>query len=511
MDFKLEKQTITISKVFSEYNTSQAIDLEMNLPDYCSDIKSIIKCFLCPNINAVQVAGQRLSCCGNVMVRLVYVNDNDKLDAYEQTVELSKFMEAKDLPENAIVTAKAEVQYVNCRAVSQRRANVNANVSIIFCVQTGEKLELPHSTEGSSVECENETVQMQSLLSQSEKTFDLSETITIPSDKPPIGKILRSSAWAVIDSKKTVANKILVKGNLFIEILYSSDSSDMEFEKFTHTMPVSQIIELMSIDENTDCDVSLDVRSLILQTKTDSKGESKLVEIACKISAFVKALINDEVKIITDCYSTKYDVQAEYALQNFEKSIYKDEFERNIKSSIELASQEINQVIDVWCNKASSSVNIEKDLAKGIATLALSVIFIDENEKVQYNEKNIDYEFEFKLKDEYENLKTDAKIQIEKIEFSKMGKDKIELKIQARISVDVLENQNKRVCSDIIIDEANVKNEDSSALTVYFSSKGEKVWDIAKKYNTTIKAINEENSLDSSFVEEECMLIIPCV
>ncbi len=510
MDFNLNRESKTISEIFSQVSTEQSIDLEMNLPDYCSDIKSILKCILTPNINSVQESGQRVSASGNVVVRLIYVNDDDKVDCYEQTVELSKFVEVKQLPNNPILTASANVQYVNCRAASQRRASINANISIKFTVICSEKHDFPSDAIGCCVETKKETAELETLISQNEKTFDLSETLVLPSDKPPVGKILRSHAWAVIESKKTVTNKILVKGEAFVEILYCCDSDEMKFEKLIHSMPVSQIIEVVGIDDNTDCDVSLDVRSLNLQTKTDSSGESKLIEIACKISAFIKAVKNDEIMVITDCYSTKYEIDTQYTLQNFNKLIYCDDFQRTIKTTVDLTSSEIKQVVDVWCNKISTNITTEKDSANGIANLGLSIIYIDENDKIQYNEKNVDYEFSFKLNDEYENINTNSKLQIEKIDFTKMGKDKIELKIQARIYVNAHSSFSQKVCTNITINEENIKDTDSVALTVYFGSKGEKVWEIAKKYNTTLQAINEENNLSGEEINEECMLIIPC-
>lgn len=510
MDFNLQKEPKTISEVFSQVSTEQSIDLEMNLPDYCSDIKSILKCILTPNINSVQESGQRVSASGNVVVRLIYVNDDDKIDCYEQTVELSKFVEVKELPNNPILTANATVQYVNCRAASQRRASINANISIKFTVIHAQKHDFPSDALGCCVETKKEKTEVEILISQNEKTFDLSETLVLPSDKPPVGKILRTQGWTVIESKKTVTNKILIKGEAFFEILYCCDSDEMKFEKLIHSMPVSQIIEVVGIDDNTDCDVNLDVRSLSLQTKTDSSGESKLIEIACKISAFIKAVKNEEITFITDCYSTKYEIDSQYALQNFDKLIHIDDFQRTIKTTVDLTSSEIKQVLDVWCNKISTNITTEKDNANGIANLALSIIYIDENDKIQYNEKNIDYEFAFKLNDEYDNINANSKLQVEKIDFSKMGKDKIELKIQAHIFVNIHSSVNQKVCTNITVNEENLKDSDSVALTVYFGTKGEKVWEIAKKYNTTLQAISEENSLSGEEISEDCMLIIPC-
>ena len=49
------------------------------------------------------------------------------------------------------------------------------------------------------------------------------------------------------------------------------------------------------------------------------------------------------------------------------------------------------------------------------------------------------------------------------------------------------------------------------ALTLYYCSKGEKVWDIAKKYCTTVDALCRENGIEGDKVTEAKMLMIPCV
>ena len=52
---------------------------------------------------------------------------------------------------------------------------------------------------------------------------------------------------------------------------------------------------------------------------------------------------------------------------------------------------------------------------------------------------------------------------------------------------------------------------DMAALTVYFPSKGEKLWDIARRYSTTAQAIRAENSLEGDTAENAEMLLIPAV
>ena len=71
----------------------------------------------------------------------------------------------------------------------------------------------------------------------------------------------------------------------------------------------------------------------------------------------------------------------------------------------------------------------------------------------------------------------------------------------------------KRVCrletvSDIKIDESNVKKQEDYALKMYFADEGETLWDIAKKYSTSIEAIMEENDCSA---EHGKILLIPIV
>jgi LysM repeat protein len=65
--------------------------------------------------------------------------------------------------------------------------------------------------------------------------------------------------------------------------------------------------------------------------------------------------------------------------------------------------------------------------------------------------------------------------------------------------------------SNINVSESSPKKSDSSALTVYFSEKGEKLWDIARRYNTTVQAIADENEIYDECIGEERMILIPRV
>ena len=50
---------------------------------------------------------------------------------------------------------------------------------------------------------------------------------------------------------------------------------------------------------------------------------------------------------------------------------------------------------------------------------------------------------------------------------------------------------------------------DSCALTLYYASEGESLWNIAKKHNTGLDLLMSENELENTVLDSDRMLLIP--
>lgn len=54
-------------------------------------------------------------------------------------------------------------------------------------------------------------------------------------------------------------------------------------------------------------------------------------------------------------------------------------------------------------------------------------------------------------------------------------------------------------------------HDNNCAVKLYFADCGETVWDIAKRYRSSVDAIIDENDIDSETISDNCMLIIPII
>ena len=88
------------------------------------------------------------------------------------------------------------------------------------------------------------------------------------------------------------------------------------------------------------------------------------------------------------------------------------------------------------------------------------------------------------------------------------GESRLEIKTEMKARGIVLSCCVRKYISDITLVENTGEKEANCALTIYYSDCGS-VWDIAKRYHTTVDAIKNENDISSDRVENGGMLLYP--
>ncbi len=510
MALEIKKEVLSSHELFSQSKCEEGISLEISLPDYCADVKRILKCIVTPGISNVSVSGEAVSLSGSVVTRLVYAGEGEKIDCYEHVSPLSCSVKISNLPENAVFKTVTKTDYVNCRAVSQRRISVSGNISALVYAYTETKTEVPTEIEGLSVQCKREKADRTNLVCLTEKTFDLSETVALDGDKADIGKIIRCDSFVRLDSKKAVADKLLIKGDLCCEILYA-DSEKGALHKIRHTMPISQIINLTGVTDKNDTSLSFTVGQFMVSGKNDSSGRCRLLEFAARVSALVRCTEDKEVYIIDDCYSTEYEVAGDYKLTDISKLIMNETKELMCEETVAFSEGEISEMYDMWCSDVSCNISGKKDSADGEYSFLLSGIYRDKTGVLRYGEKNVSGKINLPLKKSGENVKCDCSVWIPSLEYSPMGDGKVKIKAAVCIGCNIYSGEHKRILTSLKVDEEKKKEEIYPALCLYFAQKNEKIWDIARKYNTRVELIKEENSIKGMTVEDDRMIMIPCV
>jgi hypothetical protein len=85
----------------------------------------------------------------------------------------------------------------------------------------------------------------------------------------------------------------------------------------------------------------------------------------------------------------------------------------------------------------------------------------------------------------------------------------VEIRCELKIKGCAEKQENITAVSGVEIFEDKPVQTDGCALTLYFASAGENLWDIAKSHNTRLEFLVNENSSTGQVLESPQMLLIP--
>lgn len=511
MDYKLNRESLTTNEIIFDGCQEQPVDLDFSLPDYCPDIQRILKCQVYPSITNKSVMGDRLELEGNSTVRVLYLDaGGTTVRCCESTNPFSASITLKQPADNAMVYAKTRVEYINCRATSPRRLDIHGAFSVCAKVLNCVHNDILSDIEGDDIQQQKSTISASKISGFCQQQFTVAEVLEIGDGKPAAETIIRTSASAVMDDFKIVSNKIILKGEVILKLLYSSSIDNDTLEAMEYAVPYSQMLDCDGLTEDSICNIKVNVVSYNIQIKSDSSGENTLFESEFKICANIIAYQDTQMTVVTDAYSTQYELAVDYQQQMLNQLMELISDSCVQKYSFDLGDTSISKVIDIW--NEVSTVNAEE--ADGqiqyTGKLNICILAINTEGKPFYFERMVDFACSHDWSKRKSGVMCDPDVTVDNLSYRINGDNGIEVKVELKLNACIYAQNSCKAISGVTADESRPKVKDmSAALTIYYADAGESLWNIARAYCTSIDAIKNENDLTEDQIENRGMLLIP--
>lgn len=511
MDYTLLKKSVSIKEIVFDGCTEQPVDLDLTLPDYCPDILRILKCRVTPKILTKNISGDRLDVEGTAEIKILYIDSIKKsVRCSDHNIPFSSSFNMKQSPQNAIVTAKVKTEYINCRALSPRRLDIHGAFSVCAKVICKSEKDFPVGIDGKNVQVKGCNATVSILEGMGQQQFILSDNVTLGSNTSDIEAVLKSDATVIVGDCKAISNKVMVKGDVNIRVLYLADINTGETKIFDYTMPFSEILDADGVDESCLCVTNVELVNHTVNVKSDYSDTNKVVSFEIKLLATAMGYKSEEIIPVDDAYSTEYDLNLVYS-QSQISNIQKCYSENCItKATVEAGSDSITSVIDLWCEQCSTMVVVEDDnvLVKG--KLNMCILARNSEDMPFYSERVI--EFTYPITQNVDNIAVEVSGMVQSISYRINGSNSLDFRIETRLDITISTNKSVRYITSADADTEHPRTKDNStALTLYYASKGESVWSIAKEYAVCCSAVMDENELTEDEIPTSIMLFIPNV
>ena len=509
MNYDVNNEPISVRNPEFEGCHEIPIDIDFSLPDYCPDIQRILKCHVCPNITVRNISGDRLNIEGVANIRVIYSDaENMKIRCCENTVPFSASIDIKSAPENAVALTRARTEYMNCRAVSPRKIDIHGALSICAKIYTKSIKEITSSVSGKDIQQKIETTQCSSLTSVGQQQFSVNEVLESNESMPSPEMIIRSDVDLILNDYKTMPNKIVVKGHALIKILYTGDISSGSTERAEYTIPISQIVDVPGADENGKFVITGEVLSHDEQIR--SEGEKAVISTDIRISATVMAYSDKEIGIVSDVYSTDYDLNTQSSEINLKKLLGTFSSSVNHKDSIQISGNNISEVTDVWSDSYSLTLANENGNPVFRGKVNICILALDADKVPFYLERIMEFTHPNTSAEIPSDCNSESNAVLTSVGYSIPNANTIDLKLDFDISGAIYTPQSRKMIVSAESDEsAQPIANDGTSLIVYYAEPNESLWDIAKRYHTSMIAVKQENDISDEKPLQKGMLLIP--
>ncbi len=503
----LKTDVYTNENVWAD-NCEAPIDVDFTLPDYCPDISKIFKCKAVARISSKSLNDKSITVDGNVAITMLYCDKDNNLCSYEYQYPFNKVKETDVDTAGCNLLCTAKTDYINCRAITSRKVDIHGAVTVSLKLICRKSCCVVSDIDDSSIETRSAKAPATTPMGYSEKYVIIEEEIELSSGNAPINRVLRYDAYPSITDCKVISDKVMTKGEMAVNITYCAENSASP-QIIKTVIPFSQVLDMQGVTEFCECETKSSLAFLEVRPKMNMAGECKSFLLSAKLLLMSEAYCQDDVAIICDAFSRKYEADIKKSKITFTKICENIKERFHFKGNVTL-NDAIASVLDLWCDIQSQSVKFTDGKMQIFGTLLVGIIAISENGETSYFEKPLDFEYFCSVSSVSDIMECQPEVSIVSCGYTINTPTALEIRADMALNASVMEKTAIELISDMKIMEDKIKPKKTDcALTIYFVSGEECIWDIARIYNASVDEIIRINNLDDEYVSDGKMLLVP--
>lgn len=478
---------------------SKAVDAEgeyqESLPAYLDDIYRVVKCTAHSFVVSADISFNELKIYGKTNIQITYYNENSELCFADFEEDFSKSITIDNLSDTAFISVSSSDKYTNFRVINQRRIDVHTMTVLHIGVYDSVKCPTICSCENSKLKTEK--IITSNVIAAHIDRIEFDEEVTLPANSEAIGRIISSFAYPQVTETKIIKDKILVKVNLNVSLLYTADSENEDIEKAEYSFSLSKIMDIGGIDDGDFVVPDIDIGSLFFKIKGAANEKISLINLFGEVALNLTFIRNSECEVVTDGYILGSESDCKYVdyVANTDGRLIQDN--RQITVPLEF-NAEISDIKELGVFLKSATL---RD-GKALATVDANAVISNDGGLASIG-SSADIELPVDCAEcAILSLGTDS------FDYTLSSSNRVDLRLNIKVTAFCYSSRVYRVLSDITVG-ADAK--DSHTLTVYFGKENENVWDIAKAFLSDKDLIINENSLSGDVLDSPKVLIIPRV
>lgn len=490
-------------------------DEDLNVPDVKPDIGRMIQKKGDIQIEDIQISEGRAYLSGAFLVSLLYVSDSEerKIQSLMGTLPVGETLNLEGLENGDKIQLKWDIEDLSVQLMNSRKLNIKALVTFTAYVEETRELELPTGVEEEEISQKKQDISVMGAAVHKKDTMRVKEDISLSSNKPDIYELL----WDTVEIRgldiRTENDKIAVKGELFLFALYRGNDDNNSLQWLEHSVPFYRELECTGCTSDMIPNVEITMPHSELKVKQDEDGEERILTVDAMLELEIKIYEEEDVSLLLDVYTPLKDCRTIREEQKIDSLLVKNFSKCRVNDRVKAENTQgkILQICHSDGNvKVDSTQIVDNGIeVRGIVQVRILYIIGDDEMPFYSMETMIPFEHVVEAPGISGQCGYHLRADLEQLSTTMIDSDEIEVKIVINLNALVLKQAEMGIIRGIEEHELDrEKLRSMPGIVGYQVQPGDCLWDIAKKFYTTIENICELNGLESEKVKPYDTLIL---
>lgn len=495
MPINTMNKSLKLNNVSINENVSKWIEQDIIVPDTKPDAVKIVNVTVTPFVNNVEVMQDKVKVSGTINYFIIYKVDDATFSnrGLFTTYPYSEVLDVNGATPDMNVTIKPICKNVIYSLPNERKISVKSE--IIFKTKLKQICDINLINKfdcENEIECKMCKKNFCNIIQDKKSIIASKEEFMLPKEAEDFYELLNVEAKIINPEYKESYNKIMLKGDIDIKIIYLSENHDESVKKVKYTLPFSAMVELDNINDNSKFDISYIMQDFELRLNSDITT-SKTMTADYQIEVDVMMYEDEEVEYIDDFYCQNRELN--YSVNNVNAVTNSMSFNKNIDIRENIANiiPEDSRLLDYKLDTSYITPSISGKNAKLEGQAKVYLLLQDVN-ALELESKSIEIivNESFELDNISESTNAYIDIVDDSISITQNGAD-LDIRMQLEVNVNIEDVNNFNIIENIEDDVLDISNLDS--INIYVVKSGDTLWEIAKKYKTSVDKIVMTNDI----------------
>lgn len=507
---RIDREEIHENRIVCSNTMQITLDDDFNVPDSRPDIGMIVKERGNVHIDSVKATGDRAEVMGSMDFAILYIGNGSQEGRpfpvkMTGNMNISENINLSQDCDNTYVSCQAKLEDITVKTINSRKISVKAIISLtVTCEEIQDTpigCGLLEAEDGDKLQMKTTDVEYSQLAVSLRDNLRIRESFVLPAGKPEAAELL----WEDVDVRsfntRLTDDGMDISGELSIFMLYAATEDTNMAQWYETALSFSGKLEVNGCTPDMISYVKYSVLNSNVEVKPDYDGENREVQVELVLDMDVKVYEEKEKTILTDVYSPIKNV-----LNTTKSSVFRKLLIRNnskCRASDRIKTGEYTNVLQI-CNCTGTAqvddITVEEDGLQVDGAIVVNVFYVttDDNAPMGSIRAAVPFsnKIQVKMEEQIPDMEYSVNAYVEQLSAVMTGSNEMEIK--GGVGLDCIcfapcETESVMECEIEEYEENEFLRFPS--IIGYIATGEETLWDIAKKYHTTVESVKNGNRM----------------